>query len=257
MVDGKLQSDLDATAVLAHSVGMRLVLLVGALTLACSSGADRVVPNSGPRTENGQTGSTNYVCTSADCAATAQRTLDSLTQSSSSPTFVGASCHPPDTGPAKLDTRPTVFCRCDQSDGGFFLISDVSLGVDCQVRGRGGFCIFDDSDFSGCDVTDPHSCDGVCATLESRLASDAANNRSAEIRFSGCVSRSSSSPSSADARCGIVLKVDDQCFTNLQGGGAALETERVDCALSDEEILSGSARDGGAAGAASDASPQP
>jgi hypothetical protein len=255
-----LQSDLDPPAVLAHIVGMRLALLVGALTLACSSGADRVVPSSGPRNENGQTGSTGYVCTSADCAAAAQRTLDSLTQSSSSPTFVGASCHPPDTGPAKLDTRPTVFCRCDQSDGGFFLLSDVSPGVGCQVRGRGGFCIFDDNDFSGCDVTDPHSCDGVCATLESRLASDAAADHSAEIRFSGCVSSSSSSPSSADARCRLVLQVDDQCFTNLQGGGAVLETEPVDCALSDEEIVSpgsGIASDGGAVGAASDASPQP
>jgi hypothetical protein len=153
----------------------------------------------------------------------------------SAPTFVGASCHPPSTGPAELDTRPTVFCRCDQSDGGFILISDVSLGIGCELRGRGGFCLFDDTEFSGCDVADPHSCDETCSTVQSRLAADAAKRLSAEVRFSGCVPPPPSSGGLAS--CGIVLEVDDQCFTNGQGG-AVLDNEPVDCALSDAEILS-------------------
>lgn len=251
MADGKLQTDLDAAMPAAHSVGMRTpsAVLIVALTLGCSSsGADRVVPRPTPLDENGQTGSPSYVCTPADCAATAQQTLDSLTRSSAPPTFVASSCHPPDTGPAELDTRPTVFCRCDQSDGGFFLLSDVSLGVGCEARGRGGLCIFDDTDFSGCDVADVHSCEAPCSTLQSRLAADAADHPDAAIRFSACVPPPPSSPPGTGTRCGIVLEFDDQCFSNRQNGGGALDSEPVDCALSDAEIFS-------AAGAA--ASPEP
>lgn len=238
------------------------LVLVGALTIACSSAADRFDPSPEPQSDNGQTGSPSYLCTEEDCAATAQEILDSLAQSSPAPTFVGASCHPPDTGPAEADTRPTIYCRCDQSDGGFFLISDTSLGVGCEVRGRGGFCIFDDRDFTGCDVNDPHSCDATCSTLQSRLEADAANNPSAELRFSGCVPPPPSSPSGTMKRCGVVLRMDGRCFTN-DDGGAVLKNEPVDCSLSDQQILSpwsgdsGDGGDGGAAGAASTASPQP
>jgi hypothetical protein len=164
-------------------------------------------------------------------------TLTSLTQSVTPPTFVGSSCHPPDTGPARLDTRPTVYCRCDQSAGGFFLISDASLGPGCEARGRGGFCIFHDGDFAGCDPSDSHSCESTCSVLQSRLTADAAKTFSAEIRFSGCIAPPPGSVLDSQPRCGTVLRVDGRCYTN-DFHGSALAEEPVDCALSDQEILS-------------------
>jgi hypothetical protein len=181
-------------------------------------------------------------------------TLTSLTQSVTPPTFVGSSCHPPDTGPASLDTRPTVYCRCDQNDGGFFLISDVNLGPGCEVRGRGGFCILDNGELAGCEPSDSHSCESICSLLQSRLAADAAKTFSAEIRFSGCIAPPPDSVLYSEPRCGTVLRVDDRCYTN-HFQGSVLAEEPVDCALSDQEILSpGSSTSGDAGEGRADAS---
>jgi len=243
-------------------------VLLCALAVSCSSPDSSPTPGRDPiptpgdpvapaRTDNGQTGSPQYVCTEADCAATAQMTLSSLTQSVTPPTFVGSSCHPPDTGPARLDTRSTVYCRCDQSDGGVFVLSDPSPAAECEVRGRGGFCIFDNSDFAGCDPSDSHSCESPCSVLQGRLAADAAKTFSAEIRFSGCMAPPAGSVLYTEPRCGTVLRVDDRCYTN-DFQGWVLAEEPVDCALSDQEILSPGSSTGGDAGErAADASSVP
>jgi hypothetical protein len=209
--------------------------LVGVIACACSS-----TENSGslPSPINGQTGSPSYICEDTECSRQAKADVASLTGPVTAPaTLVSSSCHPADTGTAKIETRPTIYCRCDQSDGSFELVSHD--GPDCILRGRGDVCVFDNNDYQECNPADTTSCNATCSLLQSRLIADAAATHTASVRLSQCKADRS--------RCDNVIQVDGKCFTNDSSG--FIDNGPYDCALSNAQLLGETGNTGGGSGA--------
>jgi len=85
-------------------------------------------------------------------------------------------------------------------------------------------CLYCASEFPGCSVDDPTSCDAVCADVIARAAR--ANQRTyvARARLSRCETNT----------CYVVTEIDGRCYLGQPGRG---DPPEVDCNLSDDELM--------------------
>ena len=112
-------------------------------------------------------------------------------------------------------------CRCPIDGWGNGSLGPVGLG--CFARGRGGECLFDETDFAGCNPDKPASCDDACELLYSRVQENAKRIFDTEVLDSACV----------EQRCRTVIRIGNVCFPK----GAEREFDGYDCNLGAEGIL--------------------
>jgi len=102
-------------------------------------------------------------------------------------------------------------CECQLSPGGGSL-SIGPQGLGCFAVGRAGHCLWDDSEFEGCELGDDPLCDQVCDRLLERRLEDDSRTFETELIQVACTDGFS---------CASVAQVDDQCFVNQQWAGSA------------------------------------
>lgn len=86
-------------------------------------------------------------------------------------------------------------------------------------------CLYCGSEFPGCSIDDPHSCDAVCADMASRYDAELQKAFSASLRRLSC---------GDDYTCEFVTEIEGLCYgRNPQRPPLAA----FDCALSDAQIL--------------------
>jgi hypothetical protein len=121
------------------------------------------------------------------------------------------------------DYRGPVACRCagePDPDADYFLHREPN-GPDCAAHGRNGACLYRRADFPGCDVTEAHSCDNLCAGLQGLLNLDEVRVFDAEVRAVRCL---------AEYDCGYVIEAEGSCTVNGWFPQA--------CSASDDEMFS-------------------
>jgi hypothetical protein len=162
--------------------------------------------------DNGQTGSIGKGCSQAECTANAQAWLASLNPARPyTPTFSESHCRPPDLGPARSDTRPTIYCECVESDGGqSFVIAKPPADLPCAARGRGGFCLVTNDELTECDLADPRSCDETCANIERVYAEDAKKTFAGQLLSVECFPPAGS--------CELTATVNGRCYASDSSG---------------------------------------
>jgi hypothetical protein len=94
-------------------------------------------------------------------------------------------------------------------------------GAGCFVEGRARNCLWDDSEWNGCDPTDPRACVEVCAELQARFVADAAHSFEVQVLASAC----------DEGHCRSAVEVDGRCFV------AETRSGEYDCSLGGEAIL--------------------
>lgn len=230
---------------------MKTTLLTAALAyawLGCSSNAGRMstgddgdgdngdghtssAHNNTPDA-NGQTGSIGSSadeCKQAkDCVARAEDELSALKKPVASPqTFSAAECIQLGVM-AGAQSASGPACECSNADGGSLSVGPAGLG--CFAYGRGGDCLWDDSEWSGCEVGKKDACKDVCAEFEKRIADDAARTFDTRVVYTAC---------DAATMCHDVVEIDGRCYADrsYQNG------RDYDCALGGEEILARNAED--------------
>lgn len=174
--------------------------------------------------ENGQTGSPGEVdpellCdTSSQCQDRAETAVAELAAPRSAPTLSEAVC---EEGGVMTDTGSASgsMCHC-RFDTGTHVIGPVGLG--CYVKDRTGDCLFQDGQFSGCDVAESSSCEAACEQLADALADDAARELDVGVESSSCV----------EDQCVSVLRVESACYYQKYRSGLG-----YDCSLSPAELL--------------------
>ena len=191
----------------------------GALLLAagCSGG------QSGAEVDDNPPGSVGEAECSldAECLQGVEADLDALSISRSVDYAVsGSSCEQYNVS-TNTGAISGSACACELEGGGSRTIGPVGLG--CYAAGRGGDCLWSDDEFSGCDLTDPNACAGVCAELETRLEADAARTFQTELIHAAC----------EEGNCRSVVSIDGRCYANRQYGAG----QDYDCALGVEAIL--------------------
>lgn len=116
------------------------------------------------------------------------------------------------------DDQGASVCSCEGNGETVHL--STGNGAECSVSGRFEACLFDSSEFMGCQP-EGDECTAVCAQVFERLTEDAAREVDVSVRGASCASTD---------QCLFVLAADTQCLL-----GPDLTT--VDCSLSDEELL--------------------
>lgn len=183
------------------------------------------VSDNGTTEYSGQTGSIGSVecSTDEDCAVLLEdtvarlaepRTFSATLEATGCADYVGLNENGEVLGPS---------CECRRSDSGGTIQVGPS-GMGCAVAGRMGDCLYDSSEFAGCTVDDPDSCDDVCSEVEARTREDAEAELDYELRYAAC----------AEHYCDSVARLGEACYTGLTMG---TPTGVFHCSLSDEEIL--------------------
>jgi hypothetical protein len=113
-------------------------------------------------------------------------------------------------------------CEC-HVDGGSGTRAIGPVGGECFALGRGGDCLWQGSDFDGCQVGEAGACEVLCADLEQRLADDAARKFDAESVYDACRKHT----------CHSVVRIGERCFADRSYD----EGRSYDCALGGEAIL--------------------
>lgn len=197
---------------------MRWIAAFTLLALASSFGCEPSRPQG-----SGQTGS---VGPSADeCSAASdcdQRLADEVLglqePVSASVSFSGAQCiNLSIVGGA---SGPACECQVKGSNG---TLAVGPIGAGCFALGRAGDCLWQGSDFDGCEVDKAGSCDATCAELERRLADDAVTAFDADAVYATC----------RENTCHTVVRVGDRCFADRSYS----EGRSYDCALGGEAVL--------------------
>jgi hypothetical protein len=85
-------------------------------------------------------------------------------------------------------------------------------------------CLYCESEFPGCSVDDPTSCDAVCAEMIERAARDYERTYVATARLTLCETNT----------CHVVTEIGGRCYLGQPLRGDAPE---VDCNLSDDELM--------------------
>lgn len=142
-------------------------------------------------------------------------------------TFDSSECA---TGSTSRGTRESIsgsFCVCT-GDAGSMVIGPVGAG--CFIASRSGPCLWDDSEFAGCDISLADSCVGVCDELQARLARDEAATVEATPLGGGCDRQA--------GVCDAVVRVggcDDCCYDFRAAGALGVGTNGTaiahDCSL--------------------------
>lgn len=182
---------------------------------ACSSGSS---PQSSGQT--GSVGPSADECrVASDCA---ERVADELlafgAATTNSKHFDAAECSA--VGVVGGPSGPGCICHIAGGDGS---LNVGPKGLDCYALGRGGDCLFEGSEFEGCDVTEATSCDAVCAELEQRLDDDAARTFEASSVYAAC----------QEQECKTVVQLGERCFADR----SYLAGRSYDCSLGGEAIL--------------------
>lgn len=97
---------------------------------------------------------------------------------------------------------------------------------DCSEWSIAPGCSYCASEFPGCSVDDPASCDAVCAVMTERRDADYRKTFVAKARLSRCAPEG--------GRCQVVTQIDGRCYA---GPPERVEPPEVDCGLSDEELI--------------------
>jgi len=169
---------------------------------------------------NSQTGSPGMVECNVD--ADCHRDVTGSGGSTVTAQLVGASCHFSNYQPV---------CECQ-------LLRPPSAGQDSHVFTAlpgyrpGGCseytlvpgCLYCESEFPGCNIDEPTSCDAVCADFVARANQESARPISARERLARCV----------ENRCQRLYEIDGKCYV---GEPWRPEARGYDCSLSDDELL--------------------
>lgn len=126
-------------------------------------------------------------------------------------TFDGSECATGNTSRGTRDSIAGSFCVCT-GDVGSMVIGPVGAG--CFIASRSGSCLWDDSEFAGCDFSLPDSCVGVCDELQARLGRDEAATVEATPLGGGCDPQA--------GVCDVVLQVGSctDCCYHFRAAGA-------------------------------------
>jgi hypothetical protein len=142
-------------------------------------------------------------------------------------TFDASECATGNTSRGTRDRIAGSFCVCT-GDVGSMVIGPVGAG--CFIASRSGSCLWDDTEFAGCDVSLPNSCVGVCDELQARLARDEAATVAATPLGGGCDRQA--------GVCDAVVQVggcDDCCYDFRAAGALGVGTNATaiahDCSL--------------------------
>ena len=197
---------------------MRFVTAVAPLVLACVAGCEP----SGPRA-SGQTGSVG--ATPDECSAAAdcdRRLADEVLELQgpmpASVSFSGAQCI--NLGIAGGPSGPACECQLHGASG---TLAVGPVGAGCFALGRAGDCLWQGSDFDGCQVGEAGACDATCADLEQRLADDAAKLFDAQAIYDAC----------REHTCHSVVRIGERCFADR----SYTEGRSYDCAEGGPAIL--------------------
>ena len=186
-------------------------------------------PKPEPVEPNGQTGSIgSAVCgESSACAEMNELRLAPLREPAKTPprTLIPSACEGIDRNTPSGDFTGSA-CRCTDESGRFATLGPGDAG--CFVYGRAMNCLWDDSEWDGCDSSDPHACDAPCAELEARMAADDAHAFDAKQLATACELYN----------CNNAIEIDGQCYGGNWGWGMLLP---FDCALGGEGILEAAA----------------
>lgn len=87
-------------------------------------------------------------------------------------------------------------------------------------------CLYCASEFPGCSVDEPGSCDVTCAEMAARADADFQKTIVATARISRCTPDSN--------HCQVVTEIDGRCYA---GPPEAVEPLELDCNLADEELI--------------------
>jgi len=88
-------------------------------------------------------------------------------------------------------------------------------------------CLYCESEFPGCNVDDPTSCDAVCGDMFQRFEAEFQRVTVATARLSRC--------SPDGSQCHVVTEIEGRCYAGAPFAGPTAE---LDCNLSDEELIS-------------------
>jgi hypothetical protein len=87
-------------------------------------------------------------------------------------------------------------------------------------------CLYCESEFPGCSVDDPRSCDAVCADMFRRFEAQSQRVTVATARLARC------SPDKSN--CQAVTQIEGHCYAGPPSAGPTVE---IDCNLSDDELI--------------------
>jgi hypothetical protein len=99
------------------------------------------------------------------------------------------------------------------------------IGLGCFLFGRDQSCLWDDSEFAGCDPEVASSCHSTCDELEQRLADDAARQIDVTLFGTPCV----------DGLCKLVMSVEGRCFVYPDTDPSL--GRGYDCGLGDRGVI--------------------
>jgi hypothetical protein len=197
---------------------MRRLTVVAPFALLALAACDRSHPQSSGQT--GSIGPSPDECNVAsDCD---QRSTDEVAELrgpvAAGVSFSGAEC----VNLGIVDGPSGPACQC-QVEGGSGTLTVGPVGLDCFALGRGGDCLWQGSDFDGCQVGEASACDTTCADLQQRLADDAAKELDVESVYDSC----------HEHTCHNVVRIGERCFADRSYN----EGRSYDCALGGEAIL--------------------
>ena len=189
--------------------------------LACgSTEADGLDENSGRQADSGNSGVGGFECSGApECLERVQSWVLMFEQPETYwHTFDGGLCRHVGIIAGEASASGLA-CSCVVKGSGGALYAGP-LGGGCSGYGRLK-CVYESSEFPGCDPADATSCNAICADFEARLAADAKLTYQTEVRSARC----------DDHHCRSVVRIGEQCYVEHK------PHQPYDCALSDEEIL--------------------
>ncbi len=158
----------------------------------------------------------------ADCVEQAENALASLSMPrQDSLAFVSAACTHTTVMDEFFGSVSGPSCHCSIDESASLRIGPVGAG--CFVVGRGGHCLWDDQEFSGCTRGEAETCTTVCEELERRLADDAARTFETRVMHATC----------EQSVCHAVVEIDGSCYAD----GSYRVGQDYDCSMGGEAIL--------------------
>jgi hypothetical protein len=124
--------------------------------------------------------------------------------------------------------RITSLPAADAGTGGYSFVAQAFPGNrpgGCSESSRSGGCLYCASEFPGCDIRDPHSCEAVCADVAQREDEEDRKSFDVRTRLARCVADHTNI-------CHFITEVAGQCYVGRFGAWSP----PLDCTLSDDEL---------------------
>lgn len=125
-----------------------------------------------------------------------------------------------------MQLSPTTLHGPVAADAGVFRMYPGNRPKECSELTRSGACLYCASEFPGCDIGDPRSCDAICADMTARRDRDYRKSYEVRTRLARCVAEHTNV-------CRVITEIDGQCVVGRFGDWLPAP---VDCSLSDEDL---------------------